>query len=64
MNGIAQIKQLLISRVSEKPPDAAEINKMVEKITKSATSEYHYYCFSAAPDNNQHLLHWTTYCTD
>uniref|UniRef100_T1HNN1 BZIP domain-containing protein n=1 Tax=Rhodnius prolixus TaxID=13249 RepID=T1HNN1_RHOPR len=37
MNGIAQIKQLLISRVSEKPPDAAEINKMVEKITKSAT---------------------------
>lgn len=37
LNGINQMKQVLISRVSNDPPDAQEIAKMTEKIAKQAT---------------------------
>lgn len=37
MNGISQMKNLLISRTSENPPDSAEVKAATEKIIKSAT---------------------------
>ncbi|KAL1122985.1 hypothetical protein AAG570_003309 [Ranatra chinensis] len=37
MNGINQMKHLLISRVSADPPDSQEIFRLTEKVMKSAT---------------------------
>ncbi|KAK9509164.1 hypothetical protein O3M35_006541 [Rhynocoris fuscipes] len=37
INGIAQMKNLLVSRVSDNPPEPTEVNKITEKIVKSAT---------------------------
>ncbi|XP_066902308.1 protein CREBRF homolog [Halyomorpha halys] len=37
INGIHQMKQMLVSRVSNDPPDQQEVAKMTEKIVKQAT---------------------------